>query len=71
MGIFRKVCQCTRISTGSDNISIFGSLTQSAALIGSHPLEMIRALFKPSAAKNIICGHTTEASLPSQTVTSE
>ncbi len=58
MVIFRKVCLCTRSSIGSDNISIFGSLTQTAALHGSHPLEMFRALFKSStAAQDVIFGH--------------
>jgi transposase len=61
MVIFRKVCLCTRSPTGSDNISIFGSLTQTAALHGSHPLEMFRALFKSSAAaQDVIFGHPAE-----------
>jgi hypothetical protein len=64
--IFRKVCLCTRSSTGSDNFSIFGSLTQTAALHGSRPLEIFRALFKSAAAaQDAIYGHTAEASLPS------
>jgi len=40
------------------NISIFGSLTQTATLHGNHPLEMFRALFKSSAAaQDVIFGH--------------
>jgi len=63
MVIFRKVCLCTRSPTGSDNSSIFGSLTQTAALHGSHPLEMFRALFRSSAAaQDVIFGHPVEAS---------
>lgn len=61
MVIFRKVCLCTRSSIGSDNISIFGSLTQTATLHGSHPLEMFRALFKSAtAAQDVIFGHPAE-----------
>ena len=63
MVIFRKVCLCTRSPSGSDNISIFGSLTQTAALHGSHPLEMFRALFKSAAAtQDVIFGHPAGAS---------
>lgn len=64
MVMFRKVCLCTRISTVSDNISIFGSLTQTAALHCSHPLETFRAPFKSSAAQDIIYVHTADAGLP-------
>jgi len=61
MVIFRKVCLCTRSPTGSDNISIFGSLTQTASLHGSHPLEMFRSLFKSAtAAQDVIFGHPAE-----------
>lgn len=63
MVIFRKVCLCTRSSTGSDNISIFGSLTQAAALHGSHPLKMFRSLFKSAAAAQDIFGHPAEVNL--------
>jgi hypothetical protein len=61
MVIFRKVCLCTRSPTGSDNISIFGYLSQTAALHGSHPLEMFRALFKSAAAQDVIYGHPAVA----------
>jgi len=48
------------------NISIFGSLTQTAALHGSHPLEMFRALFKSAAAaQNVILAQPAEASFES------
>lgn len=46
--IFRKVCMGTRGPTGSENISIFGSLTQTAALQGAKVIDMFRALFRPS-----------------------
>jgi hypothetical protein len=66
MVIFRKVCLGTRSPTGSDNISIFGSLTQTAALHGSHPLEMFRALFTSSAAaQDVIFDHPAEACMGS------
>jgi hypothetical protein len=66
MVIFRKICLGTRSFTGWDNISIFGSLTQTAALHGSHPLPMFRALFKSAAAaQDIIYGHPAEASTTS------
>ena len=63
MVIFRKVCLCTRSSTGSQNLSVFGSLTQTAALHGNHLIEMFRALFKssPVAAQDVIFGTTCEA----------
>jgi transposase len=61
--IFRKICLGTRSQIGSENISIFASLTQTAALHGSHPLEMFRALFKSSAAaQDIIFSHPDETS---------
>lgn len=46
--IFRKVCLGSRSATGSENISVFGSLTQTAALQGAKVIEMFRALFHPS-----------------------
>lgn len=62
MVIFRKVCLCTRSPTGSDNIAIFGSLTQTAALHGCHPLNMFRALFKSAAAaQDVIYSHPAKA----------
>lgn len=64
MVIFRKVCLCTRSPTGSENISIFGSLTQTAELQGSHPLEMFRALYKSArAAQDVIYNHSANDSL--------
>ncbi len=46
--IFRKICMGTRSTSGSDNIAIFGSLTQSATLQGAKLIDMFRALFGPS-----------------------
>jgi transposase len=42
--IFRKVCQGTRSSTGSENISIFSSLTQTAKLQGQSILDLLHQL---------------------------
>ncbi len=46
----------TRSPTGSDNVAIFASLTQTAALQGASAIEMFRALFRssPTPAQNII-----------------
>jgi transposase len=54
--IFRKVCLGTRSATGSENISVFGSLTQTAALQGAKLIDMFRALFRstPNAAQDVI-----------------
>jgi hypothetical protein len=54
--IFRKVCMGTRSSTGSENISVFGSLTQTAALQGAKVIDMFRALFRssPNHAQDVI-----------------
>lgn len=54
--IFRKVCLGTRSSTGSDNIAVFGSLTQTAALQGAKLIDMFRALFRdsPHPAQDVI-----------------
>ncbi len=46
--IFRKICMGTRSPIGSDNIAIFGSLTQTATLQGAKLIDMFRALFGPS-----------------------
>ncbi len=62
MVIFRKVCLCTRSPTGSDKISIFGSLTQTAAFHASHPLKIFLALYKSASAQDVIFGHPAEAS---------
>jgi hypothetical protein len=48
--IFRKVCQGTRNAKGSENISIFSSLTQTAQLQGAAPLDLFAALFTNSPA---------------------
>ncbi|MEI6036281.1 MAG: IS66 family transposase, partial [Verrucomicrobiae bacterium] len=60
--IFRKVCMGTRSATGSENISIFGSLTQTAALQGAKVIDMFRALFQssPTHAQDVIFGSQTE-----------
>jgi hypothetical protein len=54
--IFRKVCLGTRSPTGSDNVAIFASLFQTAALQGASVIEMFRALFRssPTPAHGII-----------------
>ena len=54
--IFRKVCLGTRSATGSDNISVFGSLTQTAALQGAKLIDMFRALFlsSPTHAQDVL-----------------
>jgi len=56
--IFRKVCMGSRSATGSDNISLFGSLTQTAALQGAKVIDMFRALFRssPHHAQDVIFG---------------
>jgi hypothetical protein len=59
-----------RSPAGSDNISILGSLTQTAAPHGAHLLEMFRTPFKTAAAtRDLIFTRTTEASLSRLTVT--
>jgi hypothetical protein len=59
-----------RSPAGSDNISILGSLTQTAAPHGARPLEMFRTPFKTAAAtRDLIFTRTTEASLSRVTVT--
>ncbi len=54
--IFRKVCMGTRSPKGSDNVAIFASLAQTAALQGARMIEMFRALFRssPTPAHDII-----------------
>lgn len=42
--IFRKVCQGSRSRTGSENIAIFSSLTQTAKLQGRSVLELLQQL---------------------------
>jgi len=42
--IFRKVCMGSRSSEGSENISIFSSLTETAKLQEQPPLEMFQSL---------------------------
>ncbi len=56
--IFRKVCLGTRSGTGSENISIFTSLAQTASLQGAHLIDMFRALFRssPNPAQEAIFG---------------
>lgn len=63
--IFRKVCMGTRSATGSANISIFGSLTQTAALQGAKVIDMFRALFRssPNHAQDVIFGCPPKANL--------
>lgn len=63
--IFRKVCMGTRSSTGSENIAIFGSLTQTAVLQGAKLIDMFRALFgsSPIDAQNVIFGTTPNVHL--------
>jgi len=61
--IFRKVCMGTRSAAGSDNIAIFGSLVQTAALQGAKLIDMFRALFmaSPVHAQDVIFGSPPEA----------
>ena len=63
--IFRKVCMGTRSASGSENISIFGSLTQTAALQGAKLIDMFRALFRssPNHAHDVIFGSPPAANL--------
>jgi transposase len=60
--IFRKVCLGTRSPTGSDNISVFGSITQTAALQGAKVLDVLKALFlsSPASAHAVIFCSTAE-----------
>jgi transposase len=46
--IFRKVCLGSRSSTGSENVSIFSSLGQTAKLQNGNPLDLFQALFMAS-----------------------
>ena len=46
--IFRKICLGTRSSTGSHNIALFASLSQTATLQGSDILNVFQLLFRPS-----------------------
>ena len=63
--IFRKVCMGTRSATGSENISVFGSLTQTATLQGAKLIDMFRALFRssPIHAQDVIFGSTPKVNL--------
>jgi len=63
--IFRKVCMGTRSATGSENISVFASLTQTAALQGAKVIAMFRALFRssPDHAQDVIFGSQPEPKL--------
>ena len=63
--IFRKVCMGTRSATGSENISVFGSLTQTTALQGAKIIDMFRALFRssPSHAQDVIFSSPTKPNL--------
>ena len=49
--IFRKVCLGTRSSEGSENISVFASLTQTAKLQGADLLELFSTLLTGNAAQ--------------------
>ncbi len=59
--IFRKVCMGTRSETGSENISIFTSLAQTATLQGASLIDMFKALFRssPKPAQDAIFGPPT------------
>lgn len=63
--IFRKVCMGTRSPTGSENISVFGSLTQTAALQGAKLIDMFLSLFRssPNHAQDVIFGSTPKPNL--------
>ena len=63
--IFRKLCMGTRSATGSENISVFASLTQTAALQGAKIINMFRALFRssPDHAQDVIFGSQPEPKL--------
>jgi transposase len=58
--IFRKVCLGTRSHTGSDNIALFASLSQTAILQGSDILNVFLQLFRssPNHAHDAIFGST-------------
>lgn len=49
--IFRKVCMGSRSAEGSRNISVFSSLTETAKLQSSPPLDMFQALISGTPAK--------------------
>jgi hypothetical protein len=63
--IFRKVCMGTPSATGSENISVFGSLTQTAALQGAKLIDIFRSLFQssPKNARDVIFGSQPEPNL--------
>ncbi len=54
--IFRKVCMGTRSPEGSENISVFASITQTAQLQGSDILNVFEQLFhsSPNPAKDAL-----------------
>jgi len=62
MVIFWKICLGTRSETGSENLSIFGSLTQTAALQGAALIDVFKALFadSPSNPQDAIFGPPPE-----------
>jgi hypothetical protein len=43
--IFRKVCMGTRSPTGSQNIAVFSSLTETARRQGADSIELLKQLF--------------------------
>jgi hypothetical protein len=63
--IFQKVCMGTRSAIGSENISVFASLTQTAALHGAKVIDMFRALFRssPNHAQDVIFGCQSQVNL--------
>ncbi|MEI8311275.1 MAG: hypothetical protein WCH98_11025 [Verrucomicrobiota bacterium] len=63
--IFRIVCMGTRSAAGSENISVFGSLAQTAALQGAKVIDMFRSLFRssPIHAQDVIFDSTPKVNL--------
>ena len=59
--IFRKVCMGTRSPQGSENISVFSSLTQTANLQHASVLEMFGVLLTgtPAQARNVLFDDST------------
>ncbi len=59
--IFRKVCMGTRSDQGSENISVFSSLTQTAKLQNSSVLDLFSALItsSPQQAHGVIFDNST------------
>ena len=59
--IFRKICLGTRSDVGSENISVFASLTQTAKLQNASPVDLFDALLTgtPAQAQDLIFNNSS------------